>query len=131
MPTLAPKDYPNSAAHHGIAISGDTVCDAGTISNYVALVSLRTGRIRTISMVGRAPGEALTGPGGNLLCFLTNRGPTALDRARITDGSGDSLSAIDYKTGHEVARIKLGIHPQCETLATIPDAVLRAGRFMR
>ncbi len=127
---LAPKAYPNSAAHHGIAISGETVCDAGTISNYVALVSLRTGRIRTISMVGRAPGDALTGPGGKL-CFLTNRGPTALHRTRLTDGSGDSLSAIDYNTGHEVAHIKVGIHPQCETLATIPDALLRAGRFMR
>jgi DNA-binding beta-propeller fold protein YncE len=127
--TLAPQNYPNSAAHHGIAISGDTVCDAGTISNYAALVSLRTGRVHKIIMVGRAPGEALTGPGGKL-CFLTNRGPTALHRARITNGSGDSVSAVDYKTGHEVARINVGTHPQCETLATVPDAVLRAGRFL-
>jgi DNA-binding beta-propeller fold protein YncE len=127
--TLAPQNYPNSAAHHGIAISGDTVCDAGTISNYAALVSLRTGHIHKITMVGQAPGEALTGPEGNV-CFLTNRGPTALHRARITNGTGDSASAIDYETGREVARINVGTHPQCEILARIPDAVLRAGRFL-
>jgi DNA-binding beta-propeller fold protein YncE len=127
--TLAPQNYPNSAAHHGIAISGDTICDAGTISNYAALVSLRTGRVHKIVPVGQAPAEAITGPGGKL-CFLTNRGPTALHRARITNGTGDSVSAIDYKTGREVARINVGTHPQCEIIATIPDTVLRAGRFL-
>ncbi len=127
--TLAPQNYPNAAAHHGIAISGNTVCDAGTISNYAALVSLRTGRVRKIVTVGQAPAEAITGPGGKL-CFLANRGPTALHRARITNGTGDSVSAIDYKTGRVVARIHVGTHPQCEIIATIPDAVLRAGRFL-
>ncbi|MEA2159824.1 MAG: hypothetical protein QOD66_2204, partial [Solirubrobacteraceae bacterium] len=34
--TLAPQNYPNAAADHGIAVSGATVCAAGTISNYVA-----------------------------------------------------------------------------------------------
>jgi hypothetical protein len=29
-----------------------------------------------------------------------------------------------------VARINVGTHPQCEIIATIPDTVLRAGRFL-
>ncbi|HEY2435816.1 MAG TPA: hypothetical protein VGH93_01450, partial [Solirubrobacteraceae bacterium] len=41
---LDPSLYPNQAAHHGIALSGDqaTICDAATVSNYVALVSRRS-----------------------------------------------------------------------------------------
>jgi DNA-binding beta-propeller fold protein YncE len=126
--TLSPKDYPNAAAHHGIAISGNTVCDAGTISNYAALVSLKTGHVNKIVDVGQAPGEALTSLDGRY-CYLTNRGPTALSRPRVTDGSGDSVSVVDYRTGH-VRTVKVGVHPQSEATARVSDKTLRAGGFL-
>jgi DNA-binding beta-propeller fold protein YncE len=125
---LAPQDYPNAAAHHGIAISGDTVCDAGTISNYAALVSLKTGRVNKIVNVGEAPGEALTSLDGRY-CYLTNRGPTGLRRPRVTDGSGDSVSVVDYRSGH-VRTVKVGAHPQSEATAMVSKKTLRAGGFV-
>jgi DNA-binding beta-propeller fold protein YncE len=125
--TLAPQNYPNAAADHGIAVSGNSVCAAGTISNYVATVSLR-GRIKRIVRVGQAPAEALTSPDQNI-CFLTSRGPTGMHVPHVTNG--DDVSVISYRTGNLVARIKVGRHPQAETLALIPDATLRAGGFLK
>jgi DNA-binding beta-propeller fold protein YncE len=127
--TLPVEDYPNAAPHHGIAISGHTVCDAGTISNYAALVSLKTGHVNKIIKVGQAPGEALTSLDGRS-CYLANRGPTALHRRLVTDGSGDSVSVVDYRTGH-VRTVQVGKHPQSEATAMVSDATLRAGRFLR
>ncbi len=126
---LPPQDYPNQAAHHGIAVSPDgrTVCDAGTISNYVALVGLGNRRAKIIP-VGRAPAEALTSLDGRY-CLVLSRGPTALARHHVNGLDGDSLSVISYARKREVARIRVGIHPQAETEVRIDDAVLRAGGF--
>ena len=130
--TLQRKDYPNAAAHHGIAVSQDgrTVCDAATISNYVALVPLPAGRPARIIPVGAAPGEAVTSLDGRY-CFVTSRGPTGLNRKRVTNGDGDTVSVISYGRRREVERIRVDAHPQSETTAIVPDAALRAGRFLR
>ncbi len=124
--TLAPQNYPNAAADHGIAVSGNTVCAAGTISNYVATVSLR-GRIKRIVTVGQAPAEALTSS-DRKFCLVTSRGPTGMHVSHVTNG--DEVSVISYRTGKLVRRIAVGRHPQAETLASIPDATLRAGGFL-
>jgi DNA-binding beta-propeller fold protein YncE len=124
---LAPRSYPNAAADHGIAVSANTVCAAGTISNYVATVSLR-GRIKRIVRVGQAPAEALTSSNREF-CFVTSRGPTGMHVPHVTHG--DDVSVISYRTGKLVRRIDVGRHPQAETLAVIPDATLRAGGFLK
>jgi DNA-binding beta-propeller fold protein YncE len=124
--TLAPQNYPNAAADHGIAVSGNTVCAAGTISNYVATVSLR-GRTKRIATVGQAPAEALTSSDREF-CLVTSRGPTGMHVPHVTNG--DEVSVISYRTGKLVRRIAVGRHPQAETLASIPDATLRAGGFL-
>jgi DNA-binding beta-propeller fold protein YncE len=130
--TLQLKDYPNAAAHHGIDISHDgrTVCDAGTISNYVALVPLPAARPVRIIPVGQAPGEVITSLDSRY-CFVTSRGPTGLNRKPTTNGNGDTLSVISYEQRKEVKRIRVGVHPQSETTALVPDAALKAGRFLR
>jgi DNA-binding beta-propeller fold protein YncE len=125
--TLAPQSYPNAAADHGIAVSGNTVCAAGTISNYVATVSLR-GRIKRIVPVGLAPAEALTSSDREF-CLVTSRGPTGMHVPHVTNG--DEVSVISYRTGKLVRRIEVGRHPQAETLAVIPDATLRVGGFLK
>jgi DNA-binding beta-propeller fold protein YncE len=125
--TLAPQNYPNAAADHGIAVSGNTVCAAGTISNYVATVSL-PGRIMRIEPVGQAPAEALTSSNREF-CFVTSRGPTGMHVRHVTNG--DDVSVISYRTGKLLRRIAVGRHPQAETLAVIPDATLRAGGFLK
>src|SRR5581483_9632509 len=74
----APSSYPNQAAHHGITLSGDgrTICDAGTVSDYVALLDRQTLRTRRIVKVGDQPAEAETSADGKL-CFVADRGPAS------------------------------------------------------
>jgi YVTN family beta-propeller protein len=115
---LARADYPNEAAHHGIAISGDgkTICAAGTISNYVALVDRRTLKNRKIIRVGAEPAEAETSQDGRY-CVVASRG----DRR---------IFVISYKRRRVVKRISTPPRPQEMTDADVPDAVLRAGGFL-
>ena len=112
---MSPKDYPNQAAHHGIALSsGDrTICDAATISNYVALVARRTLKTRVLIPVGDQPAEAETSADGRY-CFVTDRGPAS-----------NGLSVISYRDRREVKRLRMGKHPQEETEAAVPESVLR------
>lgn len=116
-----PSQYPNQAAHHGIALSGDgrTICDAGTVSNYVALVDRRSLRPRSIVPVGDQPADAETSSDGKL-CFVTNRGEGR---------GGDTLSVISYRLGRELKRLPTGDGPQELLVGKIPDAVLRRAGF--
>jgi DNA-binding beta-propeller fold protein YncE len=129
---LAPRDYPNQAAHHGIAVSdeGRIVCDAATISDYVALVPLGHRRATKIIPVGSAPAEALTSLDGRY-CFVISRGPTGLNRPHVKGNNGDTLSVISYAQMREIARVRVGIHPQAETEIRVRDSLLRAGGFLR
>jgi len=117
----SPSQYPNQAAHHGIALSGEdrTICDAGTVSNYVALVDRRRLATRAIIPVGDQPADAATSTDGKL-CFVTNRG---------TGAGGNTLSAISYRLRKEVKRLAMGQGPQELLVAAIPDAVLRRTGF--
>ena len=118
----SPSQYPNQAAHHGIALSGDhaTICDAATVSNYVALVERRSLRTRAIISVGDQPADAQTSSDGRV-CFITNRG---------AGRGGDTLSVISYRLRHEVARLPTGDGPLEMTVGDIPDAVLRHAGFV-
>lgn len=115
------SQYPNQAAHHGIALSGDhrTICDAGTVSNYVALVDRRSLRTRAIDPVGDQPADAETSTDGKL-CFVTNRG---------TGAGGNTLSVMSYSLRKEVRRLRMGQGPQELIVGQIPDAVLRRAGF--
>jgi DNA-binding beta-propeller fold protein YncE len=112
-----PSQYPNEAAHHGITLSGDgqTICDAATVSNYVALVARRSFATRAIIRVGDQPAEAETSSDGRL-CFVSNRG---------AGRGGDTVSVISFRRRREIARIRVGQGPQEIAVGTIPDAVLR------
>ena len=118
---VKPSDYPNQAAHHGIDISGDgrTICDAATISNYVALVARRSLTTEAIIPVGDQPAEAETSLDGRY-CFVANRGP-----------GSNSVSVISYAKRREIRRIRVGKHPQEETEGFVSDSVLRRGGFLR
>jgi DNA-binding beta-propeller fold protein YncE len=113
----ASSKYPNQAAHHGIAISGDgrSICDAATVSNYVALVNRRSLRPQAIIPVGDQPADAETSSDGRL-CFVTNRGAAR---------GGDTLSVISYRLRREVKRLAMGQGPQELAVGQVPDAVLR------
>lgn len=115
------SQYPNQAAHHGIALSGDYtwICDAATVSNYVALVDRKSLSRTKIIPVGDQPAEAQTSTDGRL-CLVPNRG---------TGSGGNTLSVISYPLQREVARLQTGQGPQEIIVGNIPDAVLRSSGF--
>jgi hypothetical protein len=112
----APSRYPNQAAHHGIDVSGDgsSICDAATVSNYVALVARRSLRTLAILPVGAQPADALTSFGGGY-CLVTSRGPGA---------GANTVSVISYRRRRIVRRIAAGDGAQELAAGTIPDSVL-------
>ena len=117
---MSPSSYPNQAAHHGIALSldGRYVCDAGTISNYVALVNRPALTVAAIIPVGDDPGWAISSLDGRY-CVVTSRGAHA-----------NTVSVISYAQHREVARIPVGLHPQFVLEAAIPEATLRAAGLL-
>lgn len=117
----SPSQYPNQAAHHGIALSGDdrTICDAATVSNYVALVDRKSFRTEAIIHVGDQPADAETSSDGTL-CLVTNRG---------TGPGGDTLSVISYRLRRKLASLPMGHGPQELIVGNVPDWVLRQAGF--
>jgi DNA-binding beta-propeller fold protein YncE len=116
----SPSEYPNQAAHHGLALNrrGTMVCDAATVSNYVALVTTKTLATKAIISVGEEPADAATGGGR---CFVANRGKGP---------AGDSLSVISYSEHLEIARLPMGEGPQELIAGVIPDRLLRAAGLL-
>ena len=115
-PGTTEEDYDFEAPHHGLALSGDerTLCVAGRVSDYAALVDAATLRPRAIVPVPDAPGWAATTPDGRHCVLANNR--------------ADNLSVVSYLTGREVARVRGGDGPKLIEAARIPERVLCTSR---
>ena len=96
---LRREEYLLDSAHHGLAMnpSGRKLCVAGTMSDYAAIVRRSTFSY-TLVHGGHKPYWA-TNSGDGRRCFVSWSGD-------------DSISAISYRTGKEVARLAVGDHPQ-------------------
>jgi hypothetical protein len=103
------EDYPLDSAHHGIAMSGDEekICDAGTVSDYVAIVDRSSLTLDEIIPVGGKPYWAVSSADGEL-CFVAN-------------SDTDDVSVISYDRAAEIARLPVGDHPQ--RMRMLPVAV--------
>ena len=102
------EDYVLDSAHHGIAINrrGTRLCVAGTMSDYAAIVSRRTGRPTIL------PGQA------RFLAGRTYSKPYWATTSH-TDGNcwvsmsgSDLVTVISYRTKKVVAEVPVGRHPQ-------------------
>lgn len=104
---LPKSEYPLDSAHHGLAMSGDRkrLCDAATISDYVAIVKRRTLKTEGIVKVGDKPYWATTSGNGRL-CFVAN-------------SESDDISVINYRKAEEIARFDVGDHPQRLRIAPV------------
>jgi YVTN family beta-propeller protein len=111
---LNPDNYPLNSAHHGLALSGDgsKLCDAGTIDNYVAIVSRPALTTDRIIPVGNMPYWATTSSDGNY-CLVSN-------------SKDNDVSVISYSTAQEITRVPVGTFPQRERVGAVPDAVINA-----
>lgn len=113
LPNLIPDvpltKYINDSAHHGIALSGDetTLCVAGTMDDYVALVSRETFEYNILSGLGEKPYWVTSDAAGEH-CYISWSGT-------------DQMSVVSYASGEEVARVDVGYHPQRIREGSIPE----------
>lgn len=102
--TALREQYVNDSAHHGLAIdrTGSTLCAAGTMDDYVALVDRATGR-RTMfdpSTTGRTFGKP----------YWTTEGPG--NTCWVSLSESDAIAVIDFRRKKLLAYRAVGDHPQ-------------------
>jgi DNA-binding beta-propeller fold protein YncE len=106
-------DYLLDSAHHGLAMnpSGSKLCVAGTMSKYAAIVTRKPFKLQRTVNVGDVPYWSESSEDGKY-CFVSVAG-------------ADRISVISWKTAREVARIRVGDHPQRMRTGTVRAALLR------
>jgi YVTN family beta-propeller protein len=111
VPKLAKSSYILNSAHHGLAMNaaGTTLCAAGTMDGYAAIVDRATFAYTTIP-VGDTPYWATNGPGATQ-CWMSIAGD-------------DKVDVIDYGTAQKVAEIPVGTHPQRVRLGYVADDIV-------
>lgn len=102
------EDFDFEAPHHGLALTDDesTLCLAGRISDYAAIVDTATMSLQATIATGDAPSWATNSPDGRY-CFIANN-------------RSDDVSVISYDSLTEVARIAVGDGPKFFEAATVP-----------
>src|SRR5215203_770051 len=108
---MSRQEYLLDSAHHGLAINPrrTKLCAAGTISDYAAIVRRKTLRYKIVP-VGPKPYWS-TNSGDGQYCFVSVSG-------------ADAVSVISYRSAREVARIRVGDHPQRMRMGTIRRGAL-------
>ena len=104
VPGMPYEQYVNDSAHHGIAISedGETLCVAGTMDNYAALVDADTGAAqyfdaRTTGMKYGKPYWVTEGLG---------------DTCWVSLSDNDAVAVLSTETKKQLAYLPVGNHPQ-------------------
>jgi DNA-binding beta-propeller fold protein YncE len=105
--------YTQDSAHHGLAFNpeGTRLCVAGTMSDYAMIVERRTLRPLRRVDVGTTPYWSAASADGRY-CFVSVAGR-------------DRVSVLSFRTGREVARIRVGDHPQRMRVGRIRSAYVR------
>ncbi|TCJ31036.1 YncE family protein [Nocardioides jejuensis] len=104
VPTMPLENYVNDSAHHGLSIdtTGKTLCAAGTMDDYVAMVNRATGSYKLYDT--STTGHSYEKP------YWTTEGPG--NRCWVSLSGADSVAVIDFATGKELAYFPVGDHPQ-------------------
>ena len=101
---LSLGDHVLNSGHHGIALSADdkTICVAGTMDGYIAVVDRETFEYQTIKLSDN-PKEAKP------YWVTSSKDGT---KAYVSISGLDKVSVVDYATGKVVAEVPVGHHPQ-------------------
>jgi DNA-binding beta-propeller fold protein YncE len=110
---LARTELLLDSAHHGLAMNpqGTKLCVAGTMSDYAAIVTRKPFKLQRKVNVGDVPYWSQSSEDGRH-CFVSVAGE-------------DRVAVISYATGREVARIRVGDHPQRMRVGTVRAALVR------
>ncbi len=116
VPEMPLEDYVNDSAHHGLSMNsaGTTLCVAGTMDDYAALVDRTTGARRLYD-------TATTGH-SYLKPYWTTEGLN--DTCWISLSDSDSVAVLDFATGNELAYLPVGDHPQRVRHGYVPESVV-------
>ncbi len=116
VPDMPREQYVNDSAHHGLAMdkAGKTLCAAGTMDDYVALIDRKTGRPTFFDSTTTAhhyekPYWATEG--------LKNT-------CWISLSENDSVAVLDFATKKELAYLPVGNHPQRVRHGVVPKSVV-------
>ena len=116
IPNTPREQYVNDSAHHGLSINqaGTTLCAAGTMDDYAALVDRRTMayKIFDTASTGHYYGKPYwTTEGLDNTCWIS-----------LSDA--DSVAVLDFGSKKEVAYLPVGDHPQRIRHGYVSNAVL-------
>jgi hypothetical protein len=116
VPDLPRELFVNDSAHHGLAMdeSGETLCAAGTMDDYAALVDRTTTSYtifdrRTTGHDYLKPYWSTEGLGNT--CWISLSG-------------SDAVAVLDFATGEELAFLPVGDHPQRVRHGVVPESVV-------
>lgn len=118
VPEMPLENYVNDSAHHGLSMNtaGTTLCAAGTMDDYAALVDRATGTYRIFD-------KATTGH-DYLKPYWTTEGLN--DTCWISLSDSDAVAVLDYNTGQELAFLPVGDHPQRVRHGYVPESVVNS-----
>lgn len=116
VPDMPLEQYVNDSAHHGLSIdeAGSTLCAAGTMDDYVALVDRSSTRRKIFDLA--STGHDYAKP------YWTTQGPG--DTCWVSLSGSDAVAVIDFRTKQELAFLPVGDHPQRVRLGVVPRAVV-------
>ena len=104
VPSMPREQYVNDSAHHGLSIdaNGETLCAAGTMDDYAALVDRET--MKPTIFDEKTTGHSYGKP------YWTTEGLG--NTCWISLSEADSVAVLDFETQKELAYLPVGDHPQ-------------------
>ena len=122
IPGVPLEQYVNDSAHHGLSINdaGTRLCVAGTMDDYAALVSRRTGRAKVFDR--RTTGHDYLKP------YWTTEG--LRDTCWVSLSGSDAVVVLDTTERKELAYLDVGDHPQRIRLGVLPTTLVRSWRAL-
>jgi hypothetical protein len=118
VPNMPLTLYVNDSAHHGLSMnsSGNKLCVAGTMDDYAAIVDRRSFTYKILDK--KTTGHYYGKP------YWTTE---SLDnRCWISLSEADAVAVVDYRTGKELAYLKVGDHPQRVRHGYVPERLVRS-----
>jgi hypothetical protein len=116
VPTMPREQYVNDSAHHGLSMNdaGTTLCAAGTMDDYAALVDRATGTYQIFDTA--STGHPYLKP------YWTTEGLG--DTCWVSRSGSDAVAVLDFDTGKELAFLPVGDHPQRVRHGVVPQTVV-------